>query len=48
MLWQVPAGVPPLGKAYEALKRHLADRYSNTREYSEAKGPFIRSILSRI
>ena len=34
-------------EAYERLKRYLAARYTDTRDYSEAKTPFIRSVLSR-
>ena len=35
-------------EAYEKLKRELAAKYTDTRDYSEAKGPFVESVLSRV
>jgi len=40
-------GNPSNREAYERLKRDLAARYTDTRDYSEAKGPFVRALLSR-
>jgi GrpB-like predicted nucleotidyltransferase (UPF0157 family) len=38
---------PELAADYDALKRRLAARHGNDREaYTEAKGPFIRSVIA--
>ena len=34
-------------EAYERLKRDLAARFTDTRDYSEAKGSFVRAVLAR-
>ena len=35
-------------EAYEKLKRDFAAKYTDTRDYSEAKGSFVESVLSRV
>ena len=38
---------PEERSAYEVLKRDLAARYSDTRDYSRGKDGFVRAVLSR-
>lgn len=39
---------PELARDYEAVKRELAIAYANDRErYTDAKGPFIKSVVRR-